>query len=498
MGFHFPAPDSDIRVKFPKTVIREHKSLTQLIRENDFSDRIQVEWITIDGGGKIFVRDDGINIVPTPNWGYRVQLHIADVPEFLPYESQHFHEALRRCFTVYRYRIAQHMLPKETWTLLSLEEWRSRPSITFEIDLNSDFEVESELRIFPSIFTNKIALNDGWFKKHFLSHWSELHEMLHYQYSLAKGLLEKRVWRDSVEDKDNGNLVTYDEGEWKTTIAYYVILWEVSRLMNIQLAQLMSRNSVDFLFSQYNNWSFRYSTDLDDANWSLTRVTSPLRRSIDLVLIDQLKQFTLSNGRSTPYSHEFLQDLAIYFNNRNEYIERALEVERSSIKELRQKRKIKFAQKSPHLLTEHELQEIYNVDVDDIHSDIETEVLRRCEHNLLGQSTMIKIFFHTKNKVLARCVMEKIKNTQSYVSFLSISKSIPDIEHFISITEYDDHITSDVRISIWSYSYSKKETSPFNDLSMKIKRKYSIAVKRNIRLEAKNWIIETFFKHKFS
>ncbi|MBQ8908687.1 MAG: ribonuclease R [Clostridia bacterium] len=145
---------------FPEHVLAEAKKIPQKVQASQKQGRRDLTeevLFTIDGLDAKDL-DDAISIERTVN-GYKLGVHIADVGEYVKYESALDEEAYNRGTSVYFPTSVLPMLPKELSNgICSLNEGVERLALTCQMMIDENGYVRSH-EIFESVIKSKARLN---------------------------------------------------------------------------------------------------------------------------------------------------------------------------------------------------------------------------------------------------------------------------------------------------------------------------------------------------
>lgn len=127
--------------------------------ENSVKDFTSQEVLTIDNDGDTCL-DDGLFIKKNSDGTYRLYIHLANIPEVIPYSSLTMREALRRQKTIY--------LPDDNIPIfedylssgvLSLLPNKKTNTLTFILDVDTDYSLLLDtLRVVPGVIISKHKL----------------------------------------------------------------------------------------------------------------------------------------------------------------------------------------------------------------------------------------------------------------------------------------------------------------------------------------------------
>lgn len=152
--------DHQLYEVFPQSVLDEVRKLPQEVLPSQKKGRVDLTnkvIFTIDGEDAKDL-DDAISIEKTEG-GYLLGVHIADVGEYVKYETLVDEEAYKRGTSVYFPTSVLPMLPKELSNgICSLNENVERLTLTCEMLVGEDGQVKSH-KIYESVIKSKARLN---------------------------------------------------------------------------------------------------------------------------------------------------------------------------------------------------------------------------------------------------------------------------------------------------------------------------------------------------
>ena len=153
--------DHQLYETFASNVLEEAKSISQEINEKQLSGRVDLRdkvIFTIDGEDAKDL-DDAVSIELDQNGNYILGVHIADVGEYVKYDSALDEEAFNRGTSVYFPTSVLPMLPKELSNgICSLNENVDRLTLTCEMVVDKNGNVKSH-KIYESVIRSKARLN---------------------------------------------------------------------------------------------------------------------------------------------------------------------------------------------------------------------------------------------------------------------------------------------------------------------------------------------------
>ncbi|OQY48485.1 MAG: hypothetical protein B6242_02130 [Anaerolineaceae bacterium 4572_78] len=344
-----------LRKKFPEEVLAESDNFE--FSNEVFEEREEITGITIDGAGSKDL-DDAIFVQKLED-GYRISVSIADVAFSVRHESPLFEEALLRGATIYKRRYTVPMLPYQlSEGKLSLVQNSPRPTITFDMVLNTKFEV-ANINIKETFIKNRRRMSYDEVDRIIGNKPDDPdHVFLVECFNLAQILLRKRQEQgalavydmaNKIFTNEEGHLITLNDTEHKGNL----IVQELMILTNQATARFLAKQGVPILFrnhtvqrytpthreimSQYNAalvnpqllesliqrvalWLNRavYSPVLEGHfglnEIAYTHVTSPIRRISDLINHYIIRAFI--NEQPLPYTHDDLVTLSKIVNER--------------------------------------------------------------------------------------------------------------------------------------------------------------------------------------
>ena len=152
--------DHQLYEVFPENVLEEAGKISQKVLARQKKGRVDLTdktIFTIDGEDTRDI-DDAISIERTEN-GYILGVHIADVGEYVKYDSALDEEAYRRGTSVYFPTSVLPMLPKELSNgICSLNEGVERLTLSCEMEVDQEGNVKSH-KIYESFIKSKCQLN---------------------------------------------------------------------------------------------------------------------------------------------------------------------------------------------------------------------------------------------------------------------------------------------------------------------------------------------------
>lgn len=182
---------------FSDKVLKEVKNIPQEVKESQLAGRKDLRneiTFTIDGLDAKDL-DDAVSIKKLED-GYELGVHIADVGEYVKYDSLVDEEAYNRGTSVYFPTSVLPMLPRELSNgICSLNEGVDRLTLSCVMKVNNDGEVVSH-EIFESVINSKARLNYTEVNKLFIGQdcdekTQSVAEELHLMHELSLKLQEK-------------------------------------------------------------------------------------------------------------------------------------------------------------------------------------------------------------------------------------------------------------------------------------------------------------------
>lgn len=219
-------------------------------------DRPIVEGIAIDHSYSRDI-DDAIWVDSLPN-GYKVHVHISDIPSYFDIESSHFRLATKRVASEYKdYRAVSPLLtPELSENTLSLLNDVERPCLSFEIGL----DVLANRTSFRMYYGRIKTIRLSYFEVNGILKNSSIHrfkKMLDDAYTLSTLLFQKRgnegalaIYKpeQGLMADDNGRPIFVDpDGEF----ASHFIVQEMMILANRSVADHFLNNGYPFLFRNH-------------------------------------------------------------------------------------------------------------------------------------------------------------------------------------------------------------------------------------------------------
>lgn len=152
--------DHGLYETFPDEVMAEAKAIKQKVLKSQIKGRVDLRdkiIVTIDGLDAKDL-DDAISIEKVEN-GYILGVHIADVGQYVKYDTALDEEAYKRGTSVYFPTSVLPMLPKELSNgICSLNEGVDRLALTCEMLVDEEGNIKSH-KIFESVINSKGRLN---------------------------------------------------------------------------------------------------------------------------------------------------------------------------------------------------------------------------------------------------------------------------------------------------------------------------------------------------
>lgn len=146
---------------FPEQVLKIARSFSQTIDKTKISNRRDLRdsmLFTIDGADAKDL-DDAVSLKKNSDGTYLLGVHIADVGEYVTFESPIDEEAFRRATSIYFINDVIPMLPKELSNgICSLNENEERLALSVEMKIDATGDVISS-EVFESVIRSKHRLN---------------------------------------------------------------------------------------------------------------------------------------------------------------------------------------------------------------------------------------------------------------------------------------------------------------------------------------------------
>ena len=472
--------------KIPSNNFRVWKAIDNVVTKIQElqSNRREVEGITIDGSENTFLHDDGINIEKTKN-GYMIQVSVVDTPEYIISEERLFLEALKRLETVYMFRSLSFMLPKDILDLLSLREWKTRPAITIEMELNNDAEIVWTTNIFRSYFKNVKWFNEKTFARQFLSYGSPFHDDLHTYSQLGKVLREKRLWWKAFK--------------WNNFIPLHeLVISEIVLVVNTEIAKIANDNKIPIAYAHRLNWDFRYSNKANKTA-PYTRVTCPWRRALDMVTLWQITTYSESDWKELLFPNSLFSDLSRYNNTRSPFLSEHTENELVHIKSIQEARRTKRYQINPEQLSDEDIQYFFHKFPSRVNQAMKVEIELRIQNWPISLVTLVYILFSwikLSNNAMKE-IYARIKNDGGYWYFFNALKKIKFIDLKIVPFQEDWKITYTTILEI----YGKKVIKDFFKLEVKDKKhktKIETSNQKKLQKDIQDFVMKEYLIQLYS
>ncbi len=181
--------ETGFKTEFNETVLNTLKNIKKTISKKDIKKRVDLRGIftfTIDSEDAKDL-DDAISIKKKENGDFKLYVHIADVAEYVVYESELDKEALKRWTSVYLADRVLPMLPSEisNW-VCSLNQWEDKLTLTCEMTIWQNW-VLKKTKVYESIINSNYRLT---YKKvsEILETWEENDKVLKNDLFLAEEL----------------------------------------------------------------------------------------------------------------------------------------------------------------------------------------------------------------------------------------------------------------------------------------------------------------------
>lgn len=331
--FQLPNVSSSLHKRHPNAALRQARWIKDEFDINSILEwRQKVSWITIDSIISPDL-DDGIHIERIENtWWYRLYVSIASPTEIIPVWSAIDKEAFDRATSVYFWENhIQHMVPNLVSTdVASLNHKQQRPTLTLELEINTNFEVVKR-DLYKSVFLNNHRHDPESFT-HGFTHTSSLdYEYFNTMHELARWLFSRRdnPHRITRFDDSDRRIVQGEKiyGHSNDHVSSFIIQ-EFMILANSEVAGLMQSEWVNGVYrkhmSEYSDGRelprvldrAQYSSDIwfHTGLWipEYMHFTSPIRRLADYVSHRQL--ICLLSWESELYSAEQIHEICRYIN----------------------------------------------------------------------------------------------------------------------------------------------------------------------------------------
>lgn len=349
----FPPFNNSIKRKYSKNALILADKISRLdLSLNELNGRKFKEGITIDDIGSRDL-DDAIWAY-RHDYGYTVEISIADVSEFIEFNSDLDLEALERSTSVYFNTHALFMLPEDiTINKLSLNNDTTRLTLTVTINLDLEFNVV-DTYIEETFFHNIKRFCYKTFSEDYYNTESRFHTTLSLIHKIAIGLCTKRykniVFDDFKDDDrkllldihkgdniDGKEVVLNDNNQLELEDIEYDLkkipsfcIQEFMILANKEVARFASNNSIPITFRNHmpnliglnkkvSKMERAFYKESMEGHLALgeqfyCHFTSPIRRYADLVLHRQIKFFI--NNKKLFYTKKNMKDLCLYINKK--------------------------------------------------------------------------------------------------------------------------------------------------------------------------------------
>lgn len=305
-------PDYDINRIFPNQVLKESYEI--MLDEAFNQTRTLVYGVTIDGETSKDL-DDAINFTKS-DFGYQLDVSIADPSSVIHMSSEIDKEALKRVFSLYRNTFNNPMLPSLlSEDLITLKEKTKRPSLTVRSFFDENLSlvnydvfqscVQLTKRLTYSTCTqilanlvDKEALNTEY--------GFNVNDFVFNIGNLAANLKSRRIGRSYLIDSLSAEEIISEIMVYTNhLVSNYIISNKIPGLYRSHGFKSMNSNEK----AEYSNTNFGHlGLSLD----SYTHFTSPLRRYPDLVVGRILNSHF--QEKEIPYKESDLQEMCDYFN----------------------------------------------------------------------------------------------------------------------------------------------------------------------------------------
>ena len=260
-AFEVALEGSEIEVNWPKSVISETNRLDTSFEDNNSDireDLRNLPFVTIDGkSAKDF--DDALFAKKTDS-GFVLFVSIADVAEYVEFESALDLEALNRGTSIYFKRKVVPMLPEKISNdLCSLKPGEDKLTLTCEIDINDKGQLKN-FRFYNSIINSKARLTYEKLGTQFEKEKTSLPEEI----SISLGSLEK-IYRLLSANRSKRNAIDFDLPEYypfydKQKIKNFrpiernhshQLVEECMILANVCAAELISKSKIPSIYRSH-------------------------------------------------------------------------------------------------------------------------------------------------------------------------------------------------------------------------------------------------------
>ncbi len=271
-----------ISTEFPQPVLHEAKKLSAAgIWEYDFKDRLDLREkpiFTIDSAESKDL-DDAVSIERTPNGGYTLGVHIADVSHYVKGNSPLDKEALDRGTSIYYADKVIPMLPKELSNgICSLNPGENRLTFSAVMDITPDGELKS-FKFSKSVICSRVkgvyseinTILDGTAPPEITEKYSELIPSIKIMDELAdkRIALRKKRGAPAIETAES-KLIIGENGICtdvvpRTRGKSEMIIEEFMLLANESAAKLARENELPFVYRVHESPSPEKIADLKES-----------------------------------------------------------------------------------------------------------------------------------------------------------------------------------------------------------------------------------------
>lgn len=252
--------DHGLYETFPDEVMTEAKAIRQKVLASQIKGRVDLRdkvIVTIDGLDAKDL-DDAISIEKVES-GYILGVHIADVGQYVKYDSKIDEEAYKRGTSVYFPTSVLPMLPKELSNgICSLNEGVDRLTLTCQMLVDEEGNIRSH-KIFESVINSKGRLNYTEAYKVLCGEKADakhekFKEELLLMNNLSKAITEKNKKNGTLDFEipevqfvfdDNGMAVDFEKRERNEA---HILIENFMVLANQAVAKEFSDNKIPFVY----------------------------------------------------------------------------------------------------------------------------------------------------------------------------------------------------------------------------------------------------------
>lgn len=252
--------DHGLYETFPDEVMTEAKAIRQKVLASQIKGRVDLRdkvIVTIDGLDAKDL-DDAISIEKVES-GYILGVHIADVGQYVKYDSKIDEEAYKRGTSVYFPTSVLPMLPKELSNgICSLNEGVDRLTLTCQMLVDEEGNIRSH-KIFESVINSKGRLNYTEAYKVLCGEKADakhekFKEELLLMNNLSKAITEKNKKNGTLDFEipevqfvfdDNGMAIDFEKRERNEA---HVLIENFMVLANQAVAKEFSDNKIPFVY----------------------------------------------------------------------------------------------------------------------------------------------------------------------------------------------------------------------------------------------------------